>query len=88
MVTFSCQLMKTGKCDQTLAFVSAAKTGINKRMDSVCFKLPHAIINSISYDLHHKKYKVAYLSEHTWYTTFRRLSVLVWRGLSSPLDLY
>lgn len=31
---------------------------------------------------------MAYLSEHTWYITFRRQSVLVWWGLSCPLDLY
>lgn len=41
----------------------------------VCFKLPHAAINSIGYDFPLEKYKVAYLSEHTWYTTFRRQSV-------------
>lgn len=54
----------------------------------MCFKLPHATINSIGYGFPLEKYKVAYLSEHTWYTAFRRQRVWVQWGLSSPLDLY
>lgn len=54
----------------------------------MCFKLPHATINSIGYGFPLEKYKVAYLSEHTWYTAFRRQSVWVQWGLPSPLDLY
>lgn len=33
MVTSSCQLMQADKCDQTLAFVSAAEVESNTHMD-------------------------------------------------------
>lgn len=42
-------------------------------------------VNSIITTSIFRNRKVAYLSRHTWYTTFRRQSVLVWFGLVFPL---
>lgn len=56
MVTFSCWLMKTEKCNQTLAFVNAAEIGIRQTHGPWCASSYHTqTINSISYNFHLKE---------------------------------
>lgn len=56
MVTFSCWLMKTEKCNQTLAFVNAAEIGIRQTRGPWCASSYQTqTINSISYNFHLKE---------------------------------